>query len=53
MATGLLNGTDLILKVGTDTTNEVIVASATTCSLDISMEEIDQTNKESGGWKAT
>lgn len=52
MATGLLNGTDLILKVGTDTTNEVIVASATTCSLDISLEEIDQTNKESGGWKA-
>jgi len=52
MATGLLNGTDLILKVGTPGVNEVIVGSATTCSLDISMEEIDQTNKESGGWKA-
>tara|TARA_R100000951_G_scaffold108373_1_gene104498 strand:+ start:2041 stop:2502 length:462 start_codon:yes stop_codon:yes gene_type:complete len=51
MATGLMNGTDLIIKVGTDDTNEVIIASATTCSLEISMDEIDQTNKSSGGWK--
>ena len=52
MATGLMNGTDLIIKVGTDDTNEVIVASATTCSLELSMDEIDQSNKSSGGWKA-
>jgi|TARA_R110000803_G_scaffold14673_8_gene40757 TP901-1 family phage major tail protein len=52
MATGLMNGTDLIIKVGTDATSEVIIASATTCSLELSMDEIDQTNKSSGGWKA-
>ena len=52
MATGLMNGTDLIIKVGTDSTNDVIVASATTCSLELSMDEIDQSNKSSGGWKA-
>jgi len=51
MATGLLNGTDLILKMGTDTTTDVVVAYATSCSLEISMDEIDQTNKDSGGWK--
>tara|TARA_R110001599_G_scaffold130158_2_gene305167 strand:- start:1734 stop:2201 length:468 start_codon:yes stop_codon:yes gene_type:complete len=52
MATGLMNGTDLIIKVGTSAANEVIVASATTCSLELSMDEIDQSNKSSGGWKA-
>lgn len=51
MATGLLNGTDLLLKVGTDG-NEVLVAFATSCSLEISADEIDQTNKESTGWKS-
>ena len=52
MATGLVNGTDLLLKVGTTAANEVIVAYSTSCSLEISMDEIDQTNKESGGWKS-
>jgi predicted secreted protein len=47
----LVNGTDLILKVGTDSTNEVIIAHATSCTLDVSVEEIDQTTKSSGGKK--
>ncbi len=51
MATGLVNGTDLLLKVG-DTTTEDPIAFATSCSLEISMEEIDQTNKDSSGWKS-
>ena len=50
MATGLVNGTDLVLYVGD--TNAVAVAFATSCSLEISMDEIDQTNKDSGGWKS-
>ena len=52
MATGLVNGTDLLLKVGSSDSNEVVVAFATSCSLDISMDEIDQTNKDSLGWKS-
>ena len=52
MATGLLNGTDLLLKVGSDATNEVVLAFATSCSLEISTDEIDQTNKDSSGWKS-
>jgi len=52
MATGLVNGTDLLIKVGTDATNEVEVAYSTSCSLELSMDEIDQTNKDSGGWKS-
>jgi len=51
MATGLVNGTDLLLKVGSSTDNEVIVAYATSCSLEVSADEIDQTNKSSYGWK--
>jgi len=51
MATGLVNGTDLLLKVGDANSNEVVVAFATSCSLEVSMEEIDQTNKDSAGWK--
>ena len=51
MATGLVNGTDLLLKVGSSNSNEVVVAFATSCSLEISMDEIDQTNKDSEGWK--
>ena len=51
MATGLVNGTDLLLKVGSSNSNEVVVAFATSCSLEISMDEIDQTNKDSDGWK--
>jgi TP901-1 family phage major tail protein len=51
MATGLVNGTDLLLKVGSSNANEVVVAFATSCSLEISMDEIDQTNKDSSGWK--
>tara|TARA_R100001369_G_C3315031_1_gene167953 strand:- start:651 stop:1094 length:444 start_codon:yes stop_codon:yes gene_type:complete len=52
MATGLLNGTDLLLKVGDSNANEVVVAFATSCSLELSADEIDQTNKDSGGWKS-
>ena len=51
MATGLVNGTDLIIQVGTSNGNDTPVAYATSCSLEISMDEIDQTNKDSGGWK--
>lgn len=51
MATGLVNGTDLLLKVGSSNSNEVVVAFATSCSLEVSMDEIDQTNKDSVGWK--
>ena len=49
MATGLVNGTDLVIQVGTSSSNDVIVAYATSCSLEVSMDEIDQTNKSSGG----
>ena len=52
MATGLVNGTDLLLKVGDSNSNEVVVAFATSCSLEISMDEIDQTNKDSAGYKS-
>jgi len=52
MATGLVNGTDLLLKVGTSDSNEVIIATATSCSLEISVDEIDQTNKDSAAWKS-
>ena len=52
MATGLLNGTDLLLKVGSGNANEVVLAFATSCSLEISTDEIDQTNKDSVGWKS-
>ena len=51
MATGLVNGTDLLLRVGGSDSTESVVAYATTCSLEISMDEIDQTNKDSEGWK--
>ena len=51
MATGLVNGTDLLLRVGASG-NEEIIASSTSCSLEVSMDEIDQTNKDSQGWKS-
>ena len=51
MATGLVNGTDLLLRVGASG-NEEIIASSTSCSLEVSMNEIDQTNKDSLGWKS-
>jgi TP901-1 family phage major tail protein len=51
MATGLVNGTDLLLKVGDTNSNEVLVAFSTSCSLEVTMDEIDQTNKSSSGWK--
>ena len=47
----LINGTDLILKVGTSDSTEAIVAHATNCSLDLSMSERDITTKDSAGWK--
>tara|TARA_B110000967_G_scaffold72441_1_gene75004 strand:+ start:1985 stop:2431 length:447 start_codon:yes stop_codon:yes gene_type:complete len=52
MATGLLNGTDLLLKVGGTSGNETLIAYATSCSLELSADEIDQTNKDSQGWKS-
>lgn len=51
MALGLINGTDLLLRVGTTDSNEAIIAYSTSCSLEISMDEIDQTSKDSQGWK--
>ena len=51
MATGLLNGTDLVIKMGATDGTDYVVAYATSCSLEISMDEIDQTNKDSSGWK--
>ena len=51
MATGLLNGTDLLIKMGASDGTDYVVAYATSCSLEISMDEIDQTNKDSSGWK--
>ena len=51
MALGLVNGTDLLLKVGSSG-SEAIIASATSCSLEVSMDEIDQTNKDSQGWNS-
>ena len=51
MALGLINGTDLLLRVGTTDANEAIIAYSTSCSLEISMDEIDQTSKDSQGWK--
>jgi len=47
----ILNGTDLFLKIGTTDGGELIVAHATSCSLDVSMDERDITTKSSGGWK--
>tara|TARA_R110000851_G_scaffold75649_3_gene166715 strand:+ start:4381 stop:4812 length:432 start_codon:yes stop_codon:yes gene_type:complete len=48
----ILNGTDLFLKVGTTAgVGTLIVAHATSCSLDVSMDERDLTTKNSGGWK--
>lgn len=52
MATGLVNGTDLILRVGGTSSNDNPIAFATSCSLEVSMDEIDQTNKDSAGWKS-
>tara|TARA_R100000231_G_scaffold139628_2_gene121781 strand:- start:7743 stop:8207 length:465 start_codon:yes stop_codon:yes gene_type:complete len=51
MATGLLNGTDLLIKMGGTDGTDYVVAFATSCSLEISMDEIDQTSKDSAGWK--
>ena len=54
MATAnLINGSDLILKIASTTggTHQE-VAFATSCSLEISRDEIDQSNKNSGAWKA-
>tara|TARA_R100001244_G_scaffold106202_3_gene78730 strand:- start:796 stop:1227 length:432 start_codon:yes stop_codon:yes gene_type:complete len=47
----ILNGTDLFLKVGTTAEGVKIVAHATSCSLDVSMDERDLTTKNSAGWK--
>jgi len=54
MATAaLINGSDLIIKIASTTggTHQEM-AFATSCSLEISRDEIDQSNKNSGAWKA-
>ena len=52
MATAsLINGSDLILKIG-GTGAEKEVAYGTSCSLEVSRDEIDQSNKNSGAWKS-
>jgi len=49
----LINGSDLIIKIsGTSGGSHVEMAFATSCSLEISRDEIDQTNKNSGAWKS-
>tara|TARA_R110000803_G_scaffold209612_1_gene279592 strand:+ start:7313 stop:7777 length:465 start_codon:yes stop_codon:yes gene_type:complete len=54
MATAaLINGSDLIIKIAaTSGGAHVEMAFATSCSLEISRDEIDQSNKNSGAWKA-
>ena len=47
----IINGTDLIVKVGTSDSTEQIVGYATNCSLDLSMSEREITSKDSAGWK--
>lgn len=47
----ILNATDLVLKVHTTDGSEEIIAHATNCSLEVSMDERDITTKGSGGWK--
>jgi len=43
--TGILNGTDLLVYVGSDA-----IAHSTSCSLSLSMDTRDATTKDSAGW---
>lgn len=51
MATGTLNGSDLVLKMAKAPLGYRDVAYATNFTLDIEAEAVDTTNKDSGGWK--
>jgi predicted secreted protein len=51
MATGLVNGSDLLFKFFKNPLGYVVVGHATSCELEIVADEIDQTNKDSQGWK--
>ena len=43
--TGIFNGTNLVVLVGTE-----VVAHSTSCSLSVSVDLPDSTTKSSGGW---
>lgn len=51
MATGTLNGTDLVLKLYKLPLGYIDVAYATNFTLDIEAEAVDRTSKDSQGWK--
>ena len=51
MATGTLNGTDLVLKLPKVPIGFVELAYATNFTLDLEADEVDITNKDSQGWK--
>ena len=48
----LINGSDLIVKFGNSASGETEIAYGTSCSLEVSRDEIDQSNKNSGAWKS-
>lgn len=43
--TGLFNGTSLVVLIGTE-----VIAHATSCSLNLSVDAADASTKQSGGW---
>ena len=51
MATGVLNGSELVLRINKPFLGWRDVAYATNFELEINSEIIDQTNKDSEGWK--
>ncbi len=51
MATGTLNGTDLVLKLSKTPLGLVDVAYATNFTLDVESDAVDRTSKDSNGWK--
>ena len=46
---GVFNGTDLLIKVGTSG-SEVVVGHTTSCSISLSLDMADATTKDSAGW---
>ena len=51
MATGTLNGTDLVLKFFKNPLGYVDVGYATNFTLDVEADAVDRTSKDSQGWK--
>ena len=49
--TGKMNGTDLGLYVHQSDGSEVLIASATECTISFSEDPRDTTTKDSGGWR--